>query len=95
MSKDLRIDYGPYGFEVKYNGGGQRPESLTGYFTSPAEAQKAIDAYLTTKKPRAKKNGTSKVEHREEQLREGSDNRDDPSELPRERSDRPVQFRAE
>jgi hypothetical protein len=66
MTKNLRIEYGPYGFEVKYNGGGQRPESLTGYFTSSVEAQRAIDSYLLIKKPRANKNGTSKVDYREE-----------------------------
>lgn len=44
-------------YEVYYDGKGSVPKSLTGCYTSPTEAQRAIDNYLLTKqKPKRTKN---------------------------------------
>ena len=57
MSKELKIVYGPFGFNVHYEGGGQVPDGLRGYYTSRPLAERAIAAYNKTK--RVRKNASS------------------------------------
>lgn len=39
-----------YGYTISWEGGGEVPELLSGYFTSPVEANKAIAEYLRTRR---------------------------------------------
>lgn len=39
-----------YGYLVYWEDGGQVPEALSGLYTSPTEANKAIEAYLKTRR---------------------------------------------
>ncbi len=60
MSKQL-VPYSE-GFlvRVRYEGGGEVPEVLSGHYTSTAEAQKAIDTYIPTRRVRKPTNGDIK-----------------------------------
>ncbi len=59
MSKELQVKQGPYGFFVHYEGGGQLPKELSGYYTSKAIAQAAIAAYIPKKRVRKTKDADS------------------------------------
>lgn len=59
MSKELQVKQGPYGFFVHYEGGGQLPKELGGYYTSKAIAQSAIAAYIPKKRVRKTKDADS------------------------------------
>jgi len=59
MSKQLQVKQGPYGFFVQYEGGGQLPKELSGYYTSKAIAQAAIADYIPKKRVRKTKNAYS------------------------------------
>ncbi len=59
MSKELQVKQGPYGFFVHYEGGGQLPKELGGYYTSKAIAQAAIAAYIPKKRVRKTKDADS------------------------------------
>jgi hypothetical protein len=59
MTKQLQVKQGPYGFFVHYEGGGQMPKELGGYYTSKARAQAAIAAYIPKKRVRKSKDADS------------------------------------
>lgn len=52
MSKELQTKYGPFGWSIYYEGGGQVPDTLSGLYTSEELALYAIKGY---KKPAPKK----------------------------------------
>jgi hypothetical protein len=57
----ISSDVSPMLFKIKYAGGGQLPEMLSGQYTSFHNAKSAIQHYLLTRKPSKRKaNGTSK-----------------------------------
>ena len=47
VRKELRVEpcQGKIGYQVKFNGGGELPQELTGVFTSTREADIAISRY--------------------------------------------------
>jgi len=59
MRKEIQVKQGPYGFFVQYEGGGQLPKELSGYYTSKAIAQAAIAAYIPKKRVRKTKDADS------------------------------------
>ena len=55
MEKEFKIRYSkhrPNAYEIYLEGGGEVPQILTGAYTSPGVAQKAIDLYLENRRPR-------------------------------------------
>lgn len=52
-------DKSPMLFKIKYAGGGQLPDMLSGQYTSHHAAKSAIKKYLDVK-PKRKANGTGK-----------------------------------
>lgn len=64
--KELKVMQGPYGFYIKYEGGGQLPDMLSGYYTGIRDAHDAIKAYETIKRVRKPKDGYSKIKHRKD-----------------------------
>jgi hypothetical protein len=65
MSKELKITQGPYGFFIRYKGGGVTPTMLKGHFTSLQIAQHALDTYLSTKPTKKKLNANTDSKRRE------------------------------
>jgi hypothetical protein len=64
--KDLKVMQGPYGFYIKYEGGGKLPDMLSGYYTGIKDANDAIEAYKAIKRVRKPTDGYSKIKHRKE-----------------------------
>tara|TARA_R110000737_G_scaffold83545_1_gene115990 strand:- start:2120 stop:2317 length:198 start_codon:yes stop_codon:yes gene_type:complete len=64
--KELKVMQGPYGFYIKYEGGGQLPDMLSGFYTGIKEANDAVKAYKEIKKVRKPTDGYSKIKHRKE-----------------------------
>ena len=48
--KEPVLNMSGYGYTVSWKDGGQVPEDLSGYFTTPLEANKAIAEYLRTRR---------------------------------------------
>jgi hypothetical protein len=48
--KEPVLNMSGYGYTISWEGGGEVPELLSGYFTSPVEANKAIAEYLRTRR---------------------------------------------
>ena len=44
-------------YEIRYQGGGQTPDSLTGLYTTRANAQRDIDSYVPARPKKVKKDG--------------------------------------
>ena len=59
MTKQLQVKQGPYGFFVHYEGGGQMPKELSGYYTSKTRAESAIAADIPKKRVRKSNNAYS------------------------------------
>jgi len=64
--KELKVMQGPYGFYIKYEGGGQLPDMLSGYYTGIKDANDAIESYKAIKRVRKPKDGYSKIKHRKD-----------------------------
>ena len=64
--KELKAMQGPYGFYIKYEGGGQLPDMLSGFYTGIKEANDAVKAYKEIKKVRKPTDGYSKIKHRKD-----------------------------
>ena len=64
--KELKVIQGPYGFYIKYEGGGQLPGMLSGYYTGIEDANDAIKAYKAIKQVRKPTDGYSKIKHRKD-----------------------------
>lgn len=64
--KELKVMQGPYGFYIKYEGGGQLPDMLSGYYTGIQNANEAIQAYKAIKRERKPKDGYSKDKRRKD-----------------------------
>lgn len=63
MSKQLLTKYGPFGWSVYYEGGGQLPDALVGYYTSQELALYAIERHKESKpKPKAKRTTNANIE---------------------------------
>lgn len=60
VKKELVIESNGFMRFVRWKGGGEVPVALSGFYTSQAEAQKAIDDYLSTRRTRKKSDGKSK-----------------------------------
>ena len=60
MSKELVLESTGFMFRLSWEGGGEVPQALSGLYTSAAEAEKAKQAYLSTRRNRKKSDGNSK-----------------------------------
>lgn len=63
MTKDTVVEYGPFGYSVRFRGGGQVPTVLSGYFTSREMADREIEKYMSTRRKRKTSNARSSAEH--------------------------------
>jgi len=64
--KELKVMQGPYGFYIKYEGGGQLPDMLSGFYTGIKEANDAVDRYKAIKRESKPKDGYSKIKYRKD-----------------------------
>lgn len=57
MAKELMIESSGFTYGVRWLGGGEVPQALSGQYTSMGEAEKAVGAYLSTRRTRKKRDG--------------------------------------
>jgi len=60
MSKELEVKSQGFSYGVRWIGGGEIPQDLSGLFTSQKKAEEAIDHYLTTRRVRKPKDAKRK-----------------------------------
>lgn len=60
MSKEMKLITKGNLYALQWEGGGEMPKALLGYYTSQKEAENARDAYLATRKPRRSASGSRK-----------------------------------
>lgn len=63
MSKEAVLEHSPYGWIIRWKGGGAVPGVFKGYFTTKSVAEQTIETYLANRKP---KRGASKDVDRKE-----------------------------